>query len=141
MSPLLPTLAPPWEATLSNAQHDLILYFISFGALALFAGFVRTYVVRGEVGTRYRAATVARLGVMGIAGLSYLFLVVMFFAGYDSTPAGWVPNEFAVNSLSARYLEWSLTVPLLCAELLAVSTLAGVTARRTQALAMVARSR
>jgi bacteriorhodopsin len=130
------TLAPPWEATLSNSQHSLILYFLGVATLALLAGFVRAYVTRGEIGARYRGVTVARLGVMGIAGLAYVLLVVMFLIGYDYSGGAWVPNALAENSLAPRYMEWSLTVPLLCAELLAVCTLAGPIARRFQWLAM-----
>ena len=99
--------------------------------LVLGAGFIRAIVTRGEVGVRYRAATVARLAVLGAASLSYFFLLIAFLAGYDSTPEGWVPNEFAINTIALRYTDWSLTVPLLCAELLAVTTLVGVASRRT----------
>jgi bacteriorhodopsin len=97
---------------------------------------VRAYVTRGEIGARYRGVTVARLGVMGIAGLAYVLLIVMFLVGYDFTGGAWVPNALAENSIAPRYMEWSLTVPLLCAELLAVCTLAGPVARRFQWLAM-----
>ncbi|MGL4340179.1 MAG: bacteriorhodopsin [Rhodoglobus sp.] len=136
MMTIVPTLAAPWDATLTESEHQLILYFMGIAVLALGAGFVRGLVTRAEVGVRYRAATVARLGVLGIAAVTYLFMIVMFLMGYESTSAGWVPNEFAINSLVPRYSDWSLTVPLLCVELLAVTTLIGSAARRVQALAM-----
>ena len=129
-------LAPPWGATLSSPQHSLIFYFLVIACLALLAGFVRAYVTRGELGARYRGVTVARLGVMGIASLSYVLVIVMFLIGYDAVAGEWVPNALAENAFSPRYMEWSLTVPLLCAELLAVCTLAGAVARRAQWLAM-----
>jgi len=113
-----------------------VLYFLLIAGFALLAGFVRAYVTRGEVGPRYRKATVARLGVMGIAGLAYVLMIAMFLGGYDATAAGWVPNELAKNLTTVRYVEWSLTVPLLCAELLAVATLLGPIARRSRYLAM-----
>lgn len=133
---IVPTISAPWEATLSEAQHSLILYFLGFACLALFAGLLRTVVTKDEVGARFRGATVARVSVMGIATVSYVFMVVMFFMGYDSTPAGWVPNEYAISFLATRYIDWSITVPLLVAELMAVTTLVGPAARRTQGLAM-----
>ena len=129
-------LAPPWQATLTDAQHNLILYFLAIAALALLAGFVRTYMSKGEVGPRYRSATIARLGVMGIAGLAYVYLLMSFLGGYDFTGGEWVPNALSANSFAPRYAEWSLTVPLMCAELLAVCTLAGPVARRARWLSM-----
>ncbi|WP_309620932.1 bacteriorhodopsin [Salinibacterium sp.] len=123
-------LPAPWEAPLTESGHQLILYFLGLAFLVLGAGFVRAIATRGEVGARYRSATVARLAVLGTASLSYLFLLIAFVVGYDSTSAGWSPNEFAVNTFSLRYVDWSLTVPLLCAELLAVTTLIGVASKR-----------
>ena len=132
----VPTLAAPWDATLSNAEHSLILYFLCFAALTLLAGFVRAYITRSEVGARYRASVVARLGLMGTASLGYVLIIIMFFVGYDPTSAGWVPNSYAINTVATRYMEWSVTVPLLCAELIAVTTALGVVARRTQFITM-----
>ena len=128
--------ASPWAATLTGAEHSLILYFLLLAGLALLFGFVRAYVTRGEVGPRYRKATIARLGVMGIAGLAYVLMIAIYLTGYESTDAGWVPSELAVDLTTVRFVEWSLTVPLLCAELLAVATLLGPVARRARYLAM-----
>ena len=133
---VVPMFPAPWEAPLSDANHQLILYFVGLAFLVLSAGFVRAIINRGEVGVRYRAATVARLAVLGAASTSYLFLLIALLAGYESTPVGWIPNEFAVNTFALRYTDWSITVPLLCAELLAVTTLVGVVARRTMFTAL-----
>ena len=103
---------------------------MGFSFLVMSAGFVRAIITRGEVGVRYRSATVARTIVLGSAAVSYLFLLIMFLVGYDFGSGAWQPNEFAVNTFALRYTDWSLTVPLLCAELLAVTMLVGVAARR-----------
>ncbi len=129
-------LPAPWEAPLTDSSHQMILYFLGLAFLVLSAGFVRAIVTRGEVGVRYRSATVARLAVLGAASTSYLFLIITFVFGYDSTSTGWAPNELAVNTFAVRYPDWSLTVPLLCAELLAVTTLTGFVYKRTQYLAI-----
>jgi bacteriorhodopsin len=50
----------------------------------------------------------------------------------------WVPNENAINVFSARYIEWTVSVPLLTIELLAVCAAAGVRARRSRAIAVTA---
>lgn len=132
----MPLISAPWEATLTDSGHQLILYFLGVAFLVLGAGFVRAVVTRGEVGVRYRSATVARLALLGAASASYLFIIIVFILGYDSTASGWVPNDLAVNTFALRYTDWSLTVPLLCAELLAVTTLVGVASRRAQYLAL-----
>lgn len=129
-------IVAPWSATLTEAQYLLTEFFLVFAALALFAGGVRAYMTRGEVGARYRAAVVARLCIMGVAFLSYVYILINFRFGYDLTNLGYVPNGLAISSIATRYMEWSLTFPLLAAELLTVCTLVGVLARRTRMLAM-----
>ena len=128
--------AAPWAATLSQAQYMLVQYFLVLAVLALFAGFVRAWLTRNEVGARYRSAVVARLCVMSVATLSYLMIVVNFQVGYDLTPLGQVPNALAINTVALRYVDWSVTVPLLTIELLAVTTLTGTALRRTRILAV-----
>ena len=129
-------IAAPWTATLSQPQYMLVQYFLVLAALVLFAGFVRTWLTRDEVGARYRSAVVARLGVMGVATLSYLMIVLHFQLGYDQTPLGQVPNDLAINTVALRYVDWSVTVPLLTIELLAVTTLTGAALRRIRILAV-----
>ncbi len=125
----------PWNATLSQPQYLLSLYFLVIAGLALFAGFLRTWTTRNEVGSRYRSAVVARLSVMIVASLSYFFIVVEFLRGYDVTGEGHRPNTEAILAFAPRYMDWSITVPLLTVELLAVCTIMGAAARRTQWLA------
>lgn len=132
------TVDVPWGATLTTGEHQLILYLLIVAALAFFAGFIRTWTTQGEVGSRYRSAVTARLGMLGVAFLAYLLITVTFVTGYDQTVAGWVPNQNAINVFSARYIEWTVSVPLLTIELLAVCAVAGVQARRSRAIAVTA---
>lgn len=125
----------PWNATLGRPEYLLTLYFLVIAALALFAGFLRTWATRNEVGPRYRSAVVARLGVTIVASLSYLLIVIEFFRGYDSTGAGYRPNDEAILAFAPRFMDWSITVPLLTVELLAVCVAVGAAARRTQWMA------
>lgn len=104
----------------------------------LLAGFVRAWVGQNEVGSRFRTATISRLSLLAVAAVSYVLLAIGFVNGYDRTDAGYVPNAEAVNAFMPRYMDWSVTVPLLCIELLAVCTLAGAAARRTQTMAVAA---
>lgn len=127
-----------WEAGLSNAEHSLIFYFLVIAGLALLAQFVRTLVSQGEIGSRYRPATLAGMSITGIAFLSYVVLVIKFDLGYDQRGDSWVPNSDAILSFTPRYMDWSITVPLLMIELIAVSTLAGALARRVRTVAIAA---
>ena len=133
---MLSTISAPWTATLSPAQHMLIYYFLVAAALALLAGLLRSIITRNEVGARFRTAVVARMGIKAVALASYLILIYKFEIGYDLTAAGYVPNSEAINTIAPRYMEWTVSVPLLCVELLAVCAVVGVTARRTRAIAI-----
>jgi bacteriorhodopsin len=132
---ILLTSTAPWNATLTQPQYLLTLYFLVVAGLALIAGFLRTWTTRQEVGARYRSAVVSRLGVGLVASLSYVFIVVEFLRGYDATGTGYRPNGEAILTFALRYMDWSVTVPLLTVELLAVCAVVGPVARRTQAFA------
>ncbi|NQX13905.1 bacteriorhodopsin [Microbacteriaceae bacterium VKM Ac-2855] len=130
-------IAVPWEATLTPAEHLVIVYFLAVAALALTAGFIRAVVTRDEVGSRYRTAVVARICVLGIAALSYGALLWAAATGYDVGPDGYVPNAESVMTMAPRYMDWSVTVPLLTVELLAVTTLSGALLQRTRFIAVI----
>jgi bacteriorhodopsin len=132
---MIPASTAPWNATLSQPQYLLSLYFLVIAALSLFAGFLRTWITRNEVGSRYRSAVVARLSVMIVASLSYVFIVIGFLRGYDLAGTSHRPNSDTILAFAPRYMDWSITVPLLTVELLAVCALVGAAARRTQWLA------
>jgi bacteriorhodopsin len=132
---MMPASAAPWNATLTQPEYLLSLYFLVIAGLALFAGFLRTWTTRNEVGSRYRGAVVARLSVTIVASLSYVLIVIEFLRGYDVTGTGYRPNAEAILAFAPRFMDWSITVPLLTVELLAVCTLVGAAARRTQWLA------
>ena len=132
---IIAAVSPPWTAPLTTSEHTLIFYFLLLAGLALFFGFVRAWVTRGEVGSRYRTAVVARLGIMSVASLSYLVLIFEFAGGYKLHAGMYRPNADAVLAFAPRYVEWSVTVPLLVVELLAVCALAGAAARRSRAIA------
>lgn len=121
--------------TLSAPEHILMLYFLIVAALALFGGLIRSVMTRDESGARYRPAVTARLAIAGIAFFSYVVIIIEFARGYELRGGSWHPNSEAILTMAPRYMDWTITVPLLTVELLAVCTVIGVTARRTQALA------
>ena len=119
----------PETFALSTGQHDLIQYAMTVAGLALFAQFLHTWRSTGEVGARYRPALHASLAISAVAALSYAYLVLEFDQGYDYADGRYVPNAEALNTLVPRYMDWSVTVPLLMVEFLAVSGLVGARAR------------
>jgi len=133
---MLAVQSAPWDAVLSQPQYMLVSYFLVVGALAMVAGFIRAWITRSEVGSRYRPATVARLCLTAISSVTYLALLGCFVFGYDQTSAGYVPNELAVNLFALRFMEWTVTVPLLVVEFVAVCALVGSEARGSRYLAM-----
>ena len=135
---LVAEVTRPEAFALSTGQHDLISYSMTVAGLALFAHFVRTWNSTGEVGARYRPAVLASLCVSGVAFLSYVYLVVKFDQGYVYSQGGYRPDAEALNTLVPRYMDWSVTVPLLMVEFLAVSALAGARARSTRFAMMAA---
>ncbi len=128
----------PWNASLTLAEHSIIAYALSVAGLALFAFFVKSLVSTNEVTGRYRTGVYAGMCITGIAFLSYVLLVVEFAMGYERKGDLWVPNANAILSWAPRYFDWTVTVPLLVIELLAVATLAGAAARRLRAVGIAA---
>ncbi len=126
----------PWQAELTQPEYMLASYFLAIAALAMFAGFMRAWITRGEVGSRYRMATVARLCLSGVAFLSYLVINLQFQLGWLPTGDTYTPNSHAIFAFALRYADWSITVPLLVVELIAVCAISGAVARRTRAMAM-----
>ena len=133
---MIDQIGGPWTATLSPSQYLLTLYFIAIAGLALLASLVRTWVTQGEVGSRYRSASVARLAVAAVAIASYLGIIIAFRTGYHATGSGFESGAGSILVFALRHMDWSITVPLLAIELLSVCALSGVTARRTGVIAM-----
>jgi bacteriorhodopsin len=122
----------------STAQYDLVYYFLVITAFGLVAGFLYSWTGRDEVSARYRPAVVASLCITGIATLSYLVLIIKWDSGYTLVGDHYVPGPAARFSVVPRYMDWSITVPLLTAELIAVCAVAGKKARNLRASTMIA---
>ena len=134
----MPDALAPWNATLTLAEHSIIVYALSVAGLALFAFFVKSWVSTNEITGRYRTGVYAGMSITGIAFLSYVLLVVEFALGYDRMGESFIPNANAILSWAPRYFDWTVTVPLLVIELIAVATLAGAAARRLRAVGIAA---
>ncbi|MFF0910092.1 bacteriorhodopsin [Microbacterium enclense] len=123
-----------WQVTLSDGQHSLVFYALAVAGLALAAFAVRQLTTLHEVSVRYRPAVIAGMCVAIVAFLSYIVLVLKFDSGYEQTAQGWAATSDAVLSWAPRYFDWTVTVPLLVVELVAVSSVVGNRAARYRTL-------
>ena len=139
MAPLLAADRPlPETQSLSAAQYNLVLYFLVVAAFALFASFLYSWTSRNEVSARYRPAVLASLIITAVATVSYVVLILKVDSGYDRVGASYRPNPEALLTFAPRYMDWSVTVPLLTVELLAVCAVAGAAARSLRFRTMAA---
>ncbi|MGR7026889.1 bacteriorhodopsin [Geodermatophilus sp. URMC 62] len=129
----------PELQTMPLGLYDLVTYSIVAAGFALFAYFLYSWTSRGEIGVRYRPAVLAGLCIAAVATLSYLVLFIRWDTGFTLTDGVFTPNaEAARATIYPRYVDWTVTVPLLTAELLAVCSLAGARARNLRFSTMAA---
>ena len=131
----------PELQTMPLGLYDLVQLGLLGAGFALFAYFVYAWNSKDEVSVRYRPSALAGLCLAGVAALAYLVLYQDWDSGFRLEGEVYVPNEEARTSESTRYIDWSVTVPLLTVELLAVCSVAGAAARglrfRTMAAAFL----
>ncbi|TFV62144.1 UNVERIFIED_ORG: rhodopsin [Bacillus sp. AZ43] len=128
----------PELQTMPLGLYDLVQWALLFAFFALFAYFVHSWTSRTEVSVRYRPSVLAGLCLSGVAMLAYLLLYQDWDSGFRLEGEVYVPNEEARTSESTRYIDWSVTVPLLTVELLAVCSVAGARARSLRFRTMAA---
>lgn len=120
----------PWAVPLTDAEHSLVQYAVAVAAFGLIAMLTRLWSARREVTDRYRPAVHAGVAVCTVAFLSYLLLAFELQTGYEHVGGMWVPNSAAVGTWTARYMDWTVSVPLLVVEVVALSAFIGRTAAR-----------
>jgi bacteriorhodopsin len=125
---------PPWAVPLTDGQHALIEYGVAVTAMCLVAMLTRARSARSEVGDRYRPMVHASVAVCTVAFLSYVLLLIELHDGYARRGGMWVPGPDAVGTWTARYLDWTVSVPLLVVEVVAVSAVTGRAAVRARLL-------
>lgn len=122
----------------SPGQYDLVFYVLVITGFGLFASFLYSVTSRSEVSSRYRPAVLASMCITAVATLSYAILVIKWDSGFTLKDSLYVPNQEALLTVVPRYMDWSITVPLLLAEIIAVCTIAGKKARNLRAASMAA---
>lgn len=104
-------------------EYQLLLYVVVVAGLALFAAFVYSLVTRNEVSKRWRTAPVASALICGVAFVAYIVISLELVLGFRTVGTVHVPKAGTLLT-ELRYLDWSVTVPLLTVEFLSVCTLA-----------------
>ena len=103
----------------SEWQHLLLEYAVAGAMFALLAGCVYSAMTAGELSKRWRPAAVASTLVCLVAFLSYVVITAEVVLGYREQGGAWVPRPGTVVT-ELRYIDWTVTVPLLVVEFLAV---------------------
>lgn len=118
-------VAPPWTVSLTDGEHALVQYGVIVTALCIAAMLTRMWSARREVGDRYRPAVHASVAVLTVALLSYVLLALELQNSYHPSGGLWVPTPEAIGTWTARYIDWTVSVPLLVVEVIAVSAVIG----------------
>ena len=128
----------PELQTMPLGLYDVVQFAILGAGFALFAYFLYSLISRDEVSVRYRPSSYAAVCLAAVATVAYALLFSDWDSGFRLEDGVYVPTEEARTTESTRYIDWSVTVPLLTVELLAVCSLAGAAARRLRASVMCA---
>jgi bacteriorhodopsin len=111
---------------LSVGQYQLVYNMFSLAIAAMLASFVFFVLVRQQLTPSYRPAMIMSALVVVIAGYHYLRIFNNWGEAFHLDGSTYKPTGMPFND-AYRYVDWLLTVPLLCAELVAVLNLkAGV---------------
>lgn len=107
----------------STWQYQLLLYAFIVTTFALLAGWVYSLATREELSKRWRPAAVASTLICLVAFVSYVAITLELIFGYRDVAGVFMPKPGTVIT-QLRYIDWTITVPLLMVEFLAVSTIA-----------------
>jgi bacteriorhodopsin len=107
---------------LSEAQYLLVYNVLSLAIAAMLASFVFFVLARQQLALSYRPAMIMSSLVVLIAGYHYLRIFNGWGASFHAESGAYKPTGVPFND-AYRYVDWLLTVPLLCAELVAVLNL------------------
>jgi bacteriorhodopsin len=128
----------PELQTMPLGLYDVVQLALLGAGFALLAYFLYSLISMNEVSARYRPSAYAAVCLAAVAALAYALLYSDWDAGFRLQGEVWVPTEEARNSVGTRFIDWSVTVPLLTVELLAVCSVAGARARNLRFTTMAA---
>ena len=101
-------------AKIVNIGNNPVAFTFFIGCMAMFASSVFFFVERGSVDKKWKLSLLVSALITGIAAVHYLYMRDYFMATGD-------------NPTAYRYIDWILTVPLMCVEFYLLTRLAGAT--------------
>lgn len=107
---------------LTVGQYSLVSNMLSLAVAAMIASFVFFVLSRQQLSFAYRPAMIMSSLVVVIAGYHYFRIYNSWHDAFHLANGAYVPTGQPFND-AYRYVDWLLTVPLLCAELVAVMNL------------------
>jgi len=109
--------------TLSSGEYSLVYNMLSLAIAAMLGSFLFFVQARSQLHAKYRPAMVLSSLVVAIAGYHYFRIFEGWQAAHVLKNGVYEASGAPFND-AYRYVDWLLTVPLLCAELVAVLALA-----------------
>lgn len=107
---------------LTAGQYSLVSNMLSLAVAAMIGSFVFFVLSRQQLSFAYRPAMIMSSLVVVIAGYHYFRIYSSWHDAFHLVNGAYVPTGQPFND-AYRYVDWLLTVPLLCAELVAVMNL------------------
>ena len=101
-------------AKIVNIGNNPVAFTFFIGCMAMFASSVFFFVERGSVDKKWKLSLLVSALITGIAAVHYLYMRDYFMATGE-------------NPTAYRYIDWILTVPLMCVEFYLLTRLAGAT--------------
>ena len=101
-------------AQITNIGNDPVAFTFFIGCMAMFASSVFFFVERDSVDDKWKLSLLVSALITGIAAVHYLYMRDYYMETGD-------------NPTAYRYVDWILTVPLMCVEFYLLTRLAGAT--------------
>ena len=111
-------------AKIADIGSNPVAFTFFIGCMAMFASSVFFFVERGSVDKKWKLSLTVSALITGIAAVHYLYMRDYFMATGD-------------NPTAYRYIDWILTVPLMCVEFYLILKAAGATTTHLRDLVLL----
>ncbi|MDG1395781.1 MAG: bacteriorhodopsin [Flavobacteriales bacterium] len=101
-------------SSIIDIKNDPVAFTFFIGCMAMFASSVFFFVERGSVDKKWKLSLLVSALITGIAAVHYLYMRDFYMATGE-------------NPTAYRYIDWILTVPLMCVEFYLLTKIAGAT--------------
>lgn len=101
-------------SSIIDIKNDPVAFTFFIGCMAMFASSVFFFVERGSVDKKWKLSLLVSALITGIAAVHYLYMRDYYMATGE-------------NPTAYRYIDWILTVPLMCVEFYLLTKIAGAT--------------